>query len=106
MTIFEYLKEPHPWLDTSNYTVTQIVLFFIGSLLWLVCYADTLWDIKHKKTLNIPLAAILLISDGKLLHVGSLYQNGKAFGRQHTGHGCVLMFSFLQALSVTAINKL
>ena len=60
MTIFEYLKEPHPWLDTSNYTVTQIVLFFIGSLLWLVCYADTLWDIKHKKTLNIPLAAILL----------------------------------------------
>jgi hypothetical protein len=60
MTIFEYLKESHPWLDTSNYTVVQIVLFFIGSMLWLVCYADTLRDIRNKKTLNIPLAAILL----------------------------------------------
>lgn len=60
MTIFEYLKEPHPWLDTTNYTIVQIVLFFTGSLLWLVTYADTLLDIKNKKTLNIPLAAILL----------------------------------------------
>lgn len=60
MTIFEYLKEPHPWLDTNNYTIVQIVLFFIGSILWLVTYADTLLDIKNKKTLNIPLAAILL----------------------------------------------
>ena len=60
MTIFEYLKEPHPWLDESNYTITQIILFFIGSMLWLVCYADTLIDIRNKKTLNIPLIAILL----------------------------------------------
>ena len=60
MTIFDYLKEPRPWLDTNNYTIVQIVLFFIGSLLWLVTYIDTLLDIKNKKTLNIPLAAILL----------------------------------------------
>lgn len=60
MTIFEYVKEPHAWLNTDSYTVTQIVLFFIGSLLWLVCYIDTLYDIRKKKTLNIPLAAIVL----------------------------------------------
>jgi len=60
MTIFEYLKQPHLWLDTNNYSLTQIILFFIGSVLWLVCYADTLLDIKNKKTLNIPLAAIVL----------------------------------------------
>lgn len=60
MTIFEYLKEAHPWLDTHNYTIVQIVLFFIGSVLWLVTYADTLIDIRNKKTLNIPLAAIVL----------------------------------------------
>ena len=59
-TIFEYLKGSHPWFDTSNYTVWQIVLFFIGSMLWLVCYIDTLIDIFKKKTLNIPLAAICL----------------------------------------------
>lgn len=60
MTIFEYLREPHPWLDTDNYTIIQIILFFIGSVLWLVCYIDTLIDIRKKKTLNIPLAAIVL----------------------------------------------
>ncbi|MES1221103.1 MAG: hypothetical protein ABUT20_36720 [Bacteroidota bacterium] len=60
MDIFEYLKQPHPWLNTGNYTITQILLFFTGSILWLVCYADTLIDIRNKKTLNIPLAAIVL----------------------------------------------
>ncbi len=59
-TIFEYLKEPHAWLNTIDYTLTQVILFFIGSLLWLVCYMDTLYDIRKKKTLNIPLAAICL----------------------------------------------
>lgn len=59
-TIFEYMKGSHPWFDTTNYTVLQIVLFFIGSMLWLVCYIDTVIDIFKKKTLNIPLAAICL----------------------------------------------
>jgi hypothetical protein len=60
MTIFEYLKHPHPWLDTGNYTILQIILFFIGSALWLVCYIDTLIDIRNKKEVNIPAAAVIL----------------------------------------------
>lgn len=60
MTIFEYLREPHPWIDTGKYTYTQIALFFTGSLFWLICYGDTLVDIRRKKTLNIPLTAICL----------------------------------------------
>ncbi|HEY6956118.1 MAG TPA: hypothetical protein VI385_12795 [Flavisolibacter sp.] len=60
MTIFEYLKNPHPWFDTNNYTLTQIVLFFTGSMLWLVCYLDTLRDIRNKKVVNIPAAAVIL----------------------------------------------
>lgn len=60
MNILEYLKEPHPWIDLVNYTWWQVALFFTGSILWLVCYADTLVDIRKKKTLNIPLAAIVL----------------------------------------------
>ena len=60
MTIFEYLTMPHPWLDTSKYTPLQIGMFFVGSLLWLTCYIDTLRDIIKKKTLNIPLMAIVL----------------------------------------------
>jgi len=60
MTIFEYLKEPHPWLDTSNYTITQIILFATGCLLWLICYIDTIRDILNKKVVNIPVAAVIL----------------------------------------------
>lgn len=60
MTIFEYLKHAHPWLDTNNYTVVQIILFFTGSILWLVCYIDTLRDIWNKKVVNIPAAAVIL----------------------------------------------
>lgn len=60
MTIFEYLKSPHPWFDTGNYTSWQIALFLIGALLWVVAYIDTIRDITRKKTLNIPLIAICL----------------------------------------------
>ena len=60
MTIFEYIKSPHPWLDTANYTPFQIGLFFVGSLLWLTCYIGTMRDIIKKQTLNIPLMAIAL----------------------------------------------
>jgi|SRR5690242_13913705 len=60
MTIFEYLKSPHPWLDTGNYTIWQIGLFFVGSVCWLACYADTLYDIRKKQTINIPVVAVCL----------------------------------------------
>jgi hypothetical protein len=60
MSIFEYLKHPHPWLDTGNYTMWQILLFFTGSLLWLICYIDTIFDIRTKKVVNIPAAAVIL----------------------------------------------
>src|SRR5437868_12842742 len=59
-TIFEYLKEPHPWIDLTRYTWWQVLLFFIGSVLWLICYIDTLYDITKKQTVNIPAAAVIL----------------------------------------------
>lgn len=59
MTIFEYVKQPHPWIDLSHYTLTQVILFFTGSLFWLVCYADTLIDIRRKKTINIPVGCVI-----------------------------------------------
>lgn len=58
MNIFDYLKGPHPWLDTSLYTPVQIALFLSGAVLWILVYIDTIRDILHKKTLNIPLIAI------------------------------------------------
>ena len=60
MTIWEYLRTSHPWIDLGNYHWWQVVLFFIGSLLWLLCYIDTLIDIRNKKIVNIPAAAVIL----------------------------------------------
>ena len=60
MTIFEYLKGSHPWIDLDNYHWWQVLLFFIGSILWLLCYIDTLIDIRNKKVVNIPAAAVIL----------------------------------------------
>lgn len=60
MTIFEYLKSPHPWLDTHQYTYLQIGLFFLGAVSWLICYGDTLYCIRKKQTINIPVIAVLL----------------------------------------------
>ena len=34
-------------------------MFFSGSVLWLVCYIDTLIDIKKKKTINIPIGCVV-----------------------------------------------
>ena len=59
-TIFQYLKEPHPWLDFQKYNGWQVALFFTGCVLWLVCYIDTILDIIRKKMVNIPVAAVLL----------------------------------------------
>lgn len=34
-------------------------MFFTGSVLWLVCYIDTIKDIRKKKTLNIPIGCVI-----------------------------------------------
>ena len=60
MTIWEYFSEPRPWFNTENYTHEQIIMFFIGSVLWLVCYADVLIGVVRNKVLHIPIAAVLL----------------------------------------------
>lgn len=57
-TIFEYLKEAHPWFDTTHYTEFQIALFLTGALLWIVVYLDTIKEITRKKSVNIPLIAV------------------------------------------------
>jgi hypothetical protein len=54
------LRESHPWFDTSNYTLTQILIFFFACLLWVVAYIVTIRVIIKKKTLAIPVIAICL----------------------------------------------
>ena len=57
-TIFEYLREPHPWVDLTYYTWWQVAMFFTGAVLWLICYAHTLMDIRRRKVVNIPIGAV------------------------------------------------
>jgi hypothetical protein len=59
-TVFQYLKEPHPWIDLTRYTWWQVALFFAGSMLWLACYIATLRDIIKKQTVDIPASAVIL----------------------------------------------
>ena len=59
MTIFDYFREPQPWINLDYYTWWQVAMFFTGALLWLVCYADTIIDIRKKKTLNIPIGCVV-----------------------------------------------
>lgn len=59
MTIWEYLKEPHPWFDTANYTPVQITLFFIGALLWIVAYIAIIRTALKQKTVVIPVVAVV-----------------------------------------------
>ena len=60
MTIWEYLRTPQPWFDTSNYEPYQIALFLTGALLWVLVYFDTIRTIIRNKVVNIPLLAICL----------------------------------------------
>ncbi len=60
MTIIEYIQQPeHPWIDTTKYSLAQIIMFFTGSVLWLICYIDTIKDIFKKKSINIPVGCVL-----------------------------------------------
>lgn len=59
MTIWEYVQEPHPWFDTTNYTPLQIGLFTTGALLWIVAYIEVIrYAIKYK-TVLIPAVAVV-----------------------------------------------
>lgn len=60
MTIWEYFSEPRPWFNTEVYTEEQILLFFLGSVSWLICYIDILVGIRKRKVIDIPLAAVIL----------------------------------------------
>ena len=60
MTIFEYFQSPHPWFNTVDYTVPQIVLFTTGAVLWVAAYINTIYWIVKKQTLDIPAIAITL----------------------------------------------
>lgn len=96
MTIFEYLKEPHPWFDTTNYTVTEIVLFFMGSVSWLVCYADTIYCAIKKQVVNIPVAAVLLNFGWEMATCWFFVPNmGKALVAAYWGWMCFDAFIFI-----------
>ncbi|MCB0700607.1 MAG: hypothetical protein KDC11_12185 [Chitinophagaceae bacterium] len=60
MNIWEYLSEPQPWVDTSNYTLTQILIFFSAAMMWVIVYIDAIIGIIKKKTLFLPVIAICL----------------------------------------------
>ncbi len=60
MTIFEYFQSSHPWFNTVDYTVLQIVLFTTGAVLWVAAYINTIYWIRKKETLDIPAIAITL----------------------------------------------
>jgi hypothetical protein len=60
LTIWEYLKDPHPWFDTTNYEPFQIALFLAGAVLWIVVYIVVIRDIVKLKVVAIPLVAICL----------------------------------------------
>ena len=60
MNIWEYLSEPQPWIDTTNYTMTQILIFFAAAMMWVVVYIDAIIGIIKKKTLFLPVIAICL----------------------------------------------
>jgi hypothetical protein len=60
VNIFEYFKTPHPWFNTVDYTIPQIVLFTAGAVLWVVAYINTLVWIKKRQVLDIPAIAIVL----------------------------------------------
>lgn len=60
MTIWEYIKTPHPWFDTASYEPYQIALFLTGALLWVLVYIDTIRTIVKFKVVNIPILAICL----------------------------------------------
>jgi hypothetical protein len=60
MTIFEYLKTDQPWFDTSNYEWWQIAMFLTGAILWIVVYINTIYIIKKRNTVDIPIPAVIL----------------------------------------------
>ena len=60
MTLFEYLQTSHPWFNTVDYTVPQIVMFTTGAVLWVVAYINTIIWIRKKEVLDIPAIAITL----------------------------------------------
>ncbi len=59
MTIWEYVQEPHPWFDTTNYTPLQIGLFTTGALLWIVAYIEVIRYAIKQKTVLIPAVAVV-----------------------------------------------
>lgn len=59
MTIWEYIKEPHPWFDTTNYTPLQIGLFTTGALLWILAYIVVIRYAIKNKTVLIPAVAVV-----------------------------------------------
>ena len=60
MTLFQYLQTSHPWFNTAEYTVPQIVMFTTGAVLWVVAYINTIIWIRKKEVLDIPAIAITL----------------------------------------------
>lgn len=59
MTIWQYLQEPHPWFDTTNYTPLQIGLFTTGALLWILAYIVVIRYAIKNKTVLIPAVAVV-----------------------------------------------
>ncbi|MEO0533117.1 MAG: hypothetical protein AAF215_04540 [Cyanobacteria bacterium P01_A01_bin.123] len=49
-----------PWINLQNYTLTEVILFLIGALLWAYAYIAAVIRNHRYQTLAIPLAAVCL----------------------------------------------
>ncbi|MCD6064911.1 MAG: hypothetical protein K0R82_2822 [Flavipsychrobacter sp.] len=58
--LVDYIRTPHPWIDTSHYEMPVIVIFFCAAMLWVWAYIDAIRGIIKKKTIGIPVVAICL----------------------------------------------
>lgn len=59
MTIWKYIKDPHPWFDLTNYTALQIVLFTTGAVLWIIAYIEVIRFTVKRKVVLIPVVAVV-----------------------------------------------
>jgi hypothetical protein len=46
------------WLNTTNYTLTELILFFIGAICWVLCYVFIVRDIYRFKYVGIPAGVV------------------------------------------------
>ncbi|WP_276134691.1 hypothetical protein [Polluticoccus soli] len=58
--LVDYIRTPHPWVDTTYYELPVVIIFFCAAMFWVWAYIDTIRGIIKKKTIGVPVVAICL----------------------------------------------